>query len=297
MADELYGLSLEDFVATRTARVKQARTEGDRPLADLIGSLRKPTVAGWLTNQLVRSHRDEMDLLLDLGRELRDVMADVGGAELRDLTKQRYQLVSALVQAARALARKRGRPASDDVAQSVRATLEATLADDESAELVTAGRLVDALAVSGFGLGSPGADRERDGARSSSARSSAARSSAAPPAEPPADLDAQRRRHERKLAQRDVEAAQSAAKRAAEAARRAGEKLQQAQLERDEMVATVERLREELEQAESAAVTLEQSAERAQAAADDAVAEARGSDEEVAAAEARLAELEGAAGG
>ncbi|MEJ7742981.1 MAG: hypothetical protein WKF73_10745 [Nocardioidaceae bacterium] len=87
----------------------------------------KPTVAAWLTNQLVRVHREEVDALLELGADLREVMADLSGDELRELTRQRHQLVLSLVQQARSLGRSLGQPISEGVTSSVRETLEATL--------------------------------------------------------------------------------------------------------------------------------------------------------------------------
>jgi hypothetical protein len=283
VADELYGLALEDFIAARTAAVKQARAEGDRSLADLIGSLRKPTVAAWLTNQLVRSQRDEMGLLLDLGRELRDVMGDVDATELRELTKQRYQLVSALVQQARTLARRRGRPASDDVAQAVRATLEATLSDEESATLVAAGRLVDALQVSGFGGGGPAGRRPPPAAPSTPSA-----------ADTVGDLDAQRRRHAVKLAERNLASAQAAATKANTAAEVAAKKLEAVRGDRAERVADVERLRAELGAAEEAVETLDRHVAEAGDEADRAVTAASAADEAVEAARLSLDELEAA---
>jgi vacuolar-type H+-ATPase subunit I/STV1 len=283
VADELYGLALDEFIATRTARVKQARGEGDRALADLIGSLRKPTVSGWLTNQLVRSHRDELDLLLDLGQELREVMGDVGGAELRELTKQRYQLVSALVQQARSLASKRGRPASDDVAQAVRTTLEATLSDDESAEQVRAGRLLDALQVSGFGASGPGAVRPQPRA-----------APAAPVDDSVSDLDAQRRRHARKLAQRDVDHAEAAVQKAAKSAERATELSRSSQQEVAVAQETVDRLRAELDAAVAEVQTREEQAGQAQDDVERAASEVQVAEADLGAARARLAELDGA---
>ncbi len=151
VANELYSLPPGEFIATRNRAAKQARAAGDRQLAEQIRSLRRPSTAAWLANQLVREHREEMEPLLALGRELREVMADLGADDLRELTSQRYRLVSALVKQARGLGAARAVRVTDDVANGLRATLEATLSDADSAEAVAAGRLTDALRVSGFG--------------------------------------------------------------------------------------------------------------------------------------------------
>ncbi|MEJ7743055.1 MAG: hypothetical protein WKF73_11155 [Nocardioidaceae bacterium] len=93
VVDELYGLPLKEFTAARKERAKAARAEGNPELSAVIQALDKPTVAAWLTNQLVRVHREEVDALLELGADLREVMADLSGDELRELTRQRHQLV------------------------------------------------------------------------------------------------------------------------------------------------------------------------------------------------------------
>jgi len=157
VADELYSLPAGEFIAARNDLAKQARAEGDRQLAEQIRALRRPSTAAWLANQLVREHRAEIEPLLELGRELREVMADLDAGELRELTQQRYLLVSALVKQGRALGAARGARVTDEVSQALRATLEATLSDPDSAQSLASGRLTEALSVSGFGSGSDGA--------------------------------------------------------------------------------------------------------------------------------------------
>jgi len=153
IAGELYGLPLADFTGGRNDRSKQARTDGQPELARQVQALRKPTIAAWLVNQLTRQYADEVNVLLDLGREMRAGMAGVSGDELRLLTRRRHELISAMVRRAMSLGGS-GR-ISNDVEADVRSTLEATLSDPQSAETVAAGRLHAALSVSGFGFGGP----------------------------------------------------------------------------------------------------------------------------------------------
>jgi hypothetical protein len=47
VADELYGVPPEEFVATRRERERQARADGDRVLATSIAALPKPSLAAW----------------------------------------------------------------------------------------------------------------------------------------------------------------------------------------------------------------------------------------------------------
>lgn len=281
VADDLYGLSLEEFTVTRNERAKQARAAGDRQLADQIRSLSKPTQAAWLVNQLVRRHADEVELLLELGRELRDVLADVEGDELRELTQQRYRLVSGLVEQTRSLAQGGGRRVTDDVAQAVRTTLEATLSDESSADALAAGRLTKTLDVSSwFGV----SDEEVDPRRKP-------RESSEPPAGTVADLDAQRQRRARQQAAQQVEAAQQHAERSRLTAERAAEHLRSAQQRSQDASATVDRLRQELE---DAVATLQQLEEQEQAASRDseqAHLRTDEADDELADAQAQLSDL------
>jgi hypothetical protein len=148
VADELYGLPPGDFVATRNARAKEAKSAGDRDLAAAITALVKPTKVAWLANQLVRQRRDDVQPLLELGAGLREATASLSGEDLRRLTKQQHQLVHALVQQARSLA---GGPVTEDVADGVDKTLRAALADDDLAAQLLQARLTDGLAFAGFG--------------------------------------------------------------------------------------------------------------------------------------------------
>ncbi|MBA3265080.1 MAG: hypothetical protein H0T14_01730 [Nocardioidaceae bacterium] len=245
-ADELYALPLTEFTAARNDRVRQARGVGDRDLASRIQSLRKPTVAAWLTNQLVRSCGDEMQALLELGGELREVMAELSGDELRELTKQRHQVVSALVQQARSLGHTLGQPVSDEVAWAVRETLEATLSDSVSADAVAAGRLIDPLQVSGFGVsdGAPPGTQPALGRRTEAGSGAGGTVS---------DLDAKRQerdaREQREQAQRAVEVSTRILERARTTAARADHRLQKAQTLRSAAAEAVERIRDELDEA------------------------------------------------
>ena len=146
----LYGLALDEFTATRNSKARELKAAGEGDAARRVAALKKPTMAAWLVNQLVRREPEQVELLLDLGREMRAGMAGLGADDLRLLTKRRYQLVSLLVNSALGYAGSR-RPGGD-VASDVQSTLEATLADPDSAEAVAAGCLTEPLRVSGFGF-------------------------------------------------------------------------------------------------------------------------------------------------
>ena len=65
IAEELYGVPPEEFVAARTAARDRARAAGDKELAAAVAALPKPTTAAWVANLLVRrqpgEHRDTRD--------------------------------------------------------------------------------------------------------------------------------------------------------------------------------------------------------------------------------------------
>ena len=150
IADELYGLQPDEFTAARTRHEKEAKAAGDRDLAARIHSLGKPTVTAWLANQLVREHRDQLEPLLELGAGLREATRTLAGEQLRALSRQQHELVYALVQHARQLARAAGRSVTEDTARGLEETLRAALADEDVADVLLAGHLTDALHTSGF---------------------------------------------------------------------------------------------------------------------------------------------------
>ncbi|WP_147261993.1 hypothetical protein [Blastococcus sp. TF02A-26] len=151
VADELYAVPPEEFVAARSARVDDARADGDRALARTIGSLPKPSTAAWVVNLLVRSHREEIEGLIELGGLLREAQESLAGDELRALNTQRGKLLAALTRQAAAGAREQGHPVSTAVANQVEDTLRAAMADPEAGEAVLAGRLTSPLSYSGMG--------------------------------------------------------------------------------------------------------------------------------------------------
>ncbi len=149
IAEELYGVPLEDFTAQRNATAKQAKAGGDAELSEQVKALAKPTAAAWLANLLARERPDELEDLALLGEQMREATAALDGAKLRELTPRRHQQVDALVKDAGTLA---GRKVSTDVAQKLRETLDAALVDPAAAQAVRSGRLTSALRHVGFGV-------------------------------------------------------------------------------------------------------------------------------------------------
>jgi hypothetical protein len=153
VAGELYALPPDDFRTARDERAAQARAAGDKALAREITALRRPVVSAWLVNMLAREAPGQMGELLSLGESLRDAQQALDGDRLRELSTQRRELVAAMVNEAKRIAARDGRPVSLQVEREVEATLQAALADPEAAAEVSSGRLASPLTYAGLGGG------------------------------------------------------------------------------------------------------------------------------------------------
>ncbi|MFF5547092.1 hypothetical protein [Streptomyces olivaceoviridis] len=162
VADELYGLRPEEFVAARDRRVRDAREAGDQALAKEIGALRRPSLAAWVSNLLVRRQPEEVQPLLGLGEELRRAHRELNGSQLRRLARRQNEVIGALGRQARQLAAQAGHPVGEGVQREVEGTLHAALADPEAAREWAAGRLVKPLSSM---IGFPAADESLLGRR------------------------------------------------------------------------------------------------------------------------------------
>lgn len=149
-AEELYAGPLDDFVPRRAASGKAVAAEHGKPLGQQVGRLRKPSVAAWTVNLLVRRESEQIDQVLRLGEQLRAAAESLDGEELRALTRQRRQLTGALTTTARRLAKDAGHRLSEPVADQVEGVLTAALLDPVAAEVVRTGRLVTAFTSTGM---------------------------------------------------------------------------------------------------------------------------------------------------
>ena len=150
IADELYGLPLDDFIPVRARWEKQAKGANDRKLAAEIHRLAKPNAVAWLVNQLVRNQPKDIQTLVVLGSEMRKATANLAGDRLRDLSRQQHQVVRGLVERAEHLSNAAGRRLSADGARSLEMTFHAALADQGASDALSAGRLSTNLRFSGF---------------------------------------------------------------------------------------------------------------------------------------------------
>ena len=148
IADELYALPVADFTASRDAHAKELKG-ADKELSARVKALRKPSTAAWAVNLFVRRERDQVEQVIAVGEALREAQANLDGAELRALTRQRRQLTAAVTGRARACATEAGQRLSDAVADQVEATLTAAMLDEGAAAAVRSGMLVAPLAATG----------------------------------------------------------------------------------------------------------------------------------------------------
>ncbi|MBT0769346.1 hypothetical protein KIH74_10475 [Kineosporia sp. J2-2] len=153
-ASELYAVEPGRFTAERTRLAGDARAAGDADAARAIGELRRPTTSAWLVNQLARGEQGsagEMERLEQLGGQLRQAQAVLDAPRMRELTRQRHQLVTALVGRADEVAAAAGQRVSAAVRRELEDTLGAAVADEQASMAVMSGRLTRALTYAGFG--------------------------------------------------------------------------------------------------------------------------------------------------
>jgi hypothetical protein len=148
---ELYAGDPETFVERRRELASQARAAGDRAAAKAIAALGKPTRSAWIVNHLIHADAGVAVSLAELGGKLRSGEAALDGASIRELSRQRRELVNNLVK--RAMEEAGQTSPSVALRDEVTDTFNAALADPEVADQVAAGALQKAVHWAGFGPG------------------------------------------------------------------------------------------------------------------------------------------------
>jgi hypothetical protein len=157
-ADQLYGLPLDRFVPERKALARALRAQGRRAEAADVAARRRPSVAAWAVDQLVRTQPRALGELFDAGDALREaqaqLLASTGGRDaLRAAAERERTAVDALVRAARGLLTAQGHDLSAATIGRVGETLHAAALDDDARAQVRDGRLERELRHVGFGAG------------------------------------------------------------------------------------------------------------------------------------------------
>ena len=152
---QLYGENPADFVARRTALVKELRKEQPE-VAREIASLRRPSVSVWAANRLHDVAPEDLEALLDVGHRLRDAqIAALEGravSDLRSLLSEHSASLQRAVDAAAGFLAEQGQGVSDVVLQRLQTTLRAvSLAGSDLPAALVAGRLVADQEPEGFG--------------------------------------------------------------------------------------------------------------------------------------------------
>ncbi|WP_351233891.1 hypothetical protein [Streptomyces sp. NPDC002133] len=274
VAHELYGLWPQDFMDARTEYAAAAGKAKDRALAAQIKALRRPTLAAWASNLLVRAQPDQVARLLKLGEGLREAHEQLDPDQLRELSRQQHQLIGELARQARRLTAEASHPVTETVQREVEATLHAVLADPQAAREWASGRLAKGLTPP---VGFTAAAVARAAPEPVPTQQPTPEPAAAERPRPSAKEQRREEERRRKLAQ-----ARRDAERAEQLAREREEELRQAEAQRD-------RAEAEMREADQRTVTLAKELTAAQ----ERQAAARG---DVEAARRRAAEADRAAG-
>jgi hypothetical protein len=276
--DDLFGLSLDRFVPERTALARALRSEGRRDDAAEVARTRKPSVAAWAVNQLVRTQGQDIAQLFDAGDAVREAQDDVlsGQGEagaLRAAAERERAAVEQLVSSARGLLTTEGHGLSPNVIERVAETLHAAALQNEARATVRGGCLTRELRHIGLGVQAGQPPPELAPARASKTEPASARASKTEPASPRASKSgdasatvskqrAEARRIERERAQA-VKAARSDQTAARRAADRAARTLAAAEHRRDQAEQALRKAETDLLQAQEQAQATEQEHRRA----------------------------------
>ena len=234
--NRLYGLPPDEFTSARDRLAAELQEEGDREAVTGIKKLRRPTVTAWAVNQLVRSHRGELQELLSVGEHVRAAQraaGPAGGAEaIRELNARRRRAVDRLLELSEKLLAQGGHGTSRATLDKVGETLTAAIMDEEAAEFVSAGRLErELIPPSGFDAlawQAPAPAKASGKERQDRDRGQRAKKQALEANEAAEEADREARQLERQ-AERMAEEAKRARRRADRAAERAGELRQKAE--------------------------------------------------------------------
>ena len=291
IAEELYSLDPGEFTGTRNQWSKQSKADGETELARRVAELRKPSMAAWVVNMLMRHQGDQMAQVLELGASLRQAQSDLDADALRELNKQRRQLTAAVTHQGRELARDLGQKVTDAVADQVQGTLHAAMVDEDAAAAVRSGLLVSALTATGVdhadvvdAVAIPAAIGLTARPRTKPTRKRP-ELSVVPEQKPTPDEAEQERLARREAAQQAVAQARAAADEAQRKVRKADKRISKLQArtlqaadELEEARRRVAELEHELEALDDEAMAADEKKERAQgryAAAQEALEEAQ----------------------
>jgi hypothetical protein len=152
---QLYGEDPTDFVARRTAMVKELRGKGQPEVARKVAGLRRPTAGVWAANRLHEVASDDLQALIESGRRLREAqIAALEGkaiSDFRSLLSAHSASLQRTVDAAVGFLAGRDQNVSETVRQRLQTTLRAvSLATPDLQAALASGRLTAELEPGGF---------------------------------------------------------------------------------------------------------------------------------------------------
>ena len=254
VAHELYGLRPGEFIGARNERARQIRADGDRELARAVTALRKPSVAAWTVNMIVRHMAERVEDLLELGAQLRAAQDDLDVSQLRELNKQQRQLTAAVAREGERAAADLGQNLSASAVGQVSATLHAAMTDEDAAAALRTGLLVEGMTGTGLTpveltgiVAVPEALGDRSPRQRPPSQTVPLRSSRAAKQRREAEEQAKRELAE---AEAEAEVAEASAEAAREKARSAAERVQELQARTLQIRAEIEELRRRLDERE-----------------------------------------------
>lgn len=275
---DLFGLPLDRFVPERTALARALRSEGRGDEAADVARTRKPSVAAWAVNQLVRTQGQDIAQLFEAGDAVREAQDEVLSGQsqagaLRAAAERERAAVEQLVSSARGLLTTEGHGLSATVIDRVAETLHAAALEDEARAAVGGGCLTRELRHIGLGVQAGQPKPEAAPARATKSAPAAGRGSKSAPisargpkSDPasatPSTQRAEARRIERERAQA-MKAARSDQTVARRAADRAARTLAAAERRRDQAEQALREAQTELSRAQEQAQAAEQEHRRA----------------------------------
>lgn len=145
-AQRLYRLPLDRFTQRRNARAKELKDEGKKKQAEEVRSLRRPTVAAWVVDQLAHERAAQVKRL---AKAAETIAQERSAAKVRKAMEARRDVIADLVEDAEDILQEAGRKPSAQVTRQVARTLTSATSTDERETLVT-GTFTRPLASSGF---------------------------------------------------------------------------------------------------------------------------------------------------
>ncbi|MEU8460981.1 hypothetical protein [Streptomyces sp. NPDC029003] len=264
VVDALYADPPDGFTAARDAAVARAKADGDTATAKRVAGLRRPTLAAWVSNTLVRAQPEEAERFLQLGQALREAHRSLDGEQLRELSHQQHVVVGALAREAQRLAGEAGTAVSEPVVREVERILYTALADPDAATAWASARLTRAPAeAASFPQADPSAVRDHrpprgpagagaEGDADAATDSRTAGAVRAPASGPPDSRSARARSEAAREAGREAAAREAEAEAADGARRRAVDRAAEADAELTRLEEAAERARAERDLAHAA---------------------------------------------